>query len=56
MIYTPRYSVCMPGEPPTEILATNYRPAAFEKAAETPGSVVYDWTTGLVIDENAVQA
>lgn len=39
---TPRYSVCRPGTPPVEVLATNSLELA--TAAAHDGLVLYDWT------------
>lgn len=48
MIYTPRYSVCTPGDLPRELLSTNSRTAALAdcaaRCAAGEPAVVYDWT------------
>lgn len=46
---TPRFSVCTPGDPPVEVLATNSRQLAL--ATATTSEVVYDWATGKQITE-----
>lgn len=50
MNYTPRYSICIPGDPfPVVRVDTSDRVAAL--AERRAGEVVYDWTTGEQVSE-----
>lgn len=52
--YTPRYSVCTPGDLPRELFATNSLAAALADVAVRAecgeATVVYDWATGLRVN------
>lgn len=55
MIYTPRYSVCTPGDLPRELLSTDSRMAALEDCADRCAAgepaVVYEWTNASQVTE-----
>ena len=48
MSNTKRFSVCIPGDPPVQVLATNSLQLAL--AVSTADEVVYDWTTGKIVN------
>ena len=49
MIPVKRFSVCIPGTPPVEVLSTGSKQLAL--ASATSDQVVYDWSTWLVVKE-----